>query len=460
MYPAHRIKIRKFTQREQMTRMQISRCAIALFAALLCTTAPAEKPHSKHSASGLPSSTPEALGFSPEGLEPLHAAMQQLVDQKNLPGIVTILARHGKIAEEKTYGKKDLTTGAPMTQDTIFRIFSMSKPVTGVAMMILYEQGKWSPDDPISKFIPKFAHLKVFKGTDASGNVILEDPDHPPTMGELMTHTAGFTYGIFGNTPVDKIYRDKGILNSQSLEDMIDKLAKTPLLYQPGTRWVYSVSMDIQGYIIEKLSGKSLPDFLQQHIFGPLGMVDTGFFVPQNKRSRFASLYTAGPNGGLVASPGSQNGSVTDYAEPPAMPSGGGGLLSTADDYLRFAQMLLNNGELNGVRILAPATVKLMTSNHLSPSLMTGEFSIGTYAVRRGSGWGFDCAVVNDPLEANEVVGKGTFFWSGAADTWFWVDPTNDLIFIGMTQHIGSRQPHVNAISRPAVYQALTNPKM
>jgi CubicO group peptidase (beta-lactamase class C family) len=449
-----------------MIKMRLSRCAIALFAVLLCAAstlpAPAQKQtrQTKHPTSALPTATPEALGFSPEKLELLHAAMQQMVDQKNLPGIVTILARHGKIAEEKTYGKKDLTTGDPMTRDTIFRIFSMSKPVTGVAMMILYEQGKWSPADPISKFIPEFAHLKVFKGTDSSGNMILEDPIHPPTMGELMTHTAGFTYGIFGNTPVDKVYRDKGILNSQSLHSMIDKLAKTPLLYQPGTRWVYSVSMDIQGYIIEKLTGKSLPDFMQQHIFGPLGMVDTGFFVPQNKRSRFASLYTAGLNGGLVASPGSQNGSVTDYAEPPAMASGGGGLLSTAQDYLRFAQMLLNGGELNGVRILAPATVQLMTSNHLAPSLMTGEFSIGTYVIGRGSGWGFDCAVNNDPLEAGEVVGKGTFFWSGAADTWFWVDPVNDLIFIGMTQHIGARQPHVNAISRPAVYQALIKPKM
>jgi CubicO group peptidase (beta-lactamase class C family) len=449
-----------------MIKMRLSRCATALFAVLLWAAntlpAPAQKQtrQTKHPASALPAATPEALGFSPEKLELLHAAMQQMVDQKNLPGIVTILARHGKIAEEKTYGKKDLTTGDPMTRDTIFRIFSMSKPVTGVAMMILYEQGKWSPADPISKFIPEFAHLKVFKGTDSSGNMILEDPIHPPTMGELMTHTAGFTYGIFGNTPVDKVYRDKGILNSQSLHSMIDKLAKTPLLYQPGTRWVYSVSMDIQGYIIEKLSGKSLPDFMQQHIFGPLGMVDTGFFVPENKRSRFASLYTAGPNGGLVASLGSQNGSVTDYAEPPVMASGGGGLLSTADDYLRFAQMLLNGGELGGVRILAPATVQLMTSNHLAPSLMTGEFSIGPEIIRRGSGWGYDCAVISDPIEAGEVVGKGTFFWSGAADTWFWVDPTNDLIFIGMTQHIGTRQPHVNAISRPVVYQALIKPKM
>src|SRR5579862_2774763 len=173
-----------------MMKMRLSQCAIALFAVLLCAVntlpAPAQKQtrQKNHAASGLPTATPEALGFSPEGLEHLHAAMQQLVDQKNLPGIVTILARHGKIAEEKTYGKKDLTTGDPMTRDTIFRIFSMSKPVTGVAMMILYEQGKWSPADPISKFIPEFAHLKVFKGTDSSGNMILKDPIHPPTMGE------------------------------------------------------------------------------------------------------------------------------------------------------------------------------------------------------------------------------------------------------------------------------------
>jgi len=365
------------------------------------------------------------------------------------------------VVEERAYGKKDIASGAPMTKDTIFRIFSMTKPVTGVAMMILYEEGKWHPSDPLSQYIPEFAHLKVFKGVDQNGKMILEDPVHPPTMRELMTHTAGFTYGVFGASPVDKMYQDQQILNSQSLQDMIDKLAKTPLLYQPGTRWVYSVSMDIQGYIVEKLSGQSLPDFMQQHIFGPLRMKDTGFLVPKEKRNRFATLYAADPTGELVANAAEGNRPVTNYATQPLMPWGGGGLVSTAQDYLRFAQMLLNGGELDGVRILAPGTVQLMTSNHLAASLMTGEFSFGSEIIRPGMGWGYDCAVFSDPLQADEVVGKGTFFWFGAADTWFWVDPTNDLIFVGMTQRwLGPWQPNVEQLSRPAVYQTLVNPRM
>jgi CubicO group peptidase (beta-lactamase class C family) len=216
--------------------------------------------------------------------------------------------------------------------------------------------------------------------------------------------------------------------------------------------------MDIQGYIVEKLSGQSLPDFMQQHIFGPLGMKDSGFFVPAEKRNRFATLYASGQNGELVLNQ-APTVNTDDFATQPSMPWGGGGMVSTAEDYLRFAQMLLDGGELDGVRILAPATVELMTTNHLAPNLMTGEFSIGPAVMRPGLGWGYDCAVYTDPREADEVVGKGTFFWLGAADTWFWVDPTNDLIFVGMTQRrIGPGEPNVEALSQPVVYQALVKP--
>ena len=445
-----------------MKNTQLSRFAPSLLAGLIFVAGahPTQAQQASTNSLNLAATKPEALGFSSERLERLHVVMQQEVDQKQLAGIVTILARHGKVVEERTYGKKDIASSAPMTRDTIFRIFSMTKPVTGVAMMILYEEGKWHPLDPVSKYIPEFAHLKVFKGVDESSKMILEDPVHPPTMRELMTHTAGFTYGFFGNTLVDKMYVDQRVLQSPSLQGMIDKLAKIPLLYQPGTRWVYSVSMDIQGYIVEKLSGQSLPDFMQQHIFGPLGMKDTGFFVPPEKRGRFATLYASGPNGELVVNQ-APDATADDYATQPSMPSGGGGMVSTAEDYLRFAQMLLNGGELDGVRILAPATVELMTSNHLAPSLMTGEFSIGPATIRPGLGWGYDCAVYTDPLEADSVVGKGTFFWLGAADTWFWVDPTNDLIFVGMTQRmIGPGEPNVEALSQPPVYQALLKPRM
>jgi len=404
-------------------------------------------------------SKPESVGFSSARLARLHANMHEEVDEKRLPGVVTLLARHGTIVDADVYGKKDLASGAPMTQDTIFRIFSMTKTVTGVAMMILYEEGKWRPGDPISQYIPEFAHLKVFKGVDSSGNMIVEDPVHAPTMQELMDHTAGFTYGVFGNGPVDKMYQSMGVMQSKSLQDMIDKLAKIPLLYQPGTKWVYSVSMDIQGYIIEKLSGQTLPDFIHDRITKPLGMNDSGFMVPKEKWNRFATLYGENAKGELV--PQSSAGLTGDYTSEPGMPSGGGGMVSTARDYFRFAQMLLNGGELDGVRILAPATVQLMSSNHLAPNLMTGEFSIGPETIRPGMGWGYDCAVFTDPAMANEIVGKGTFFWLGAADTWYWIDPTNDIVFVGMTQHmIGPYQPNVEQLSRPTVYQALLKPKM
>ena len=403
-----------------------------------------------------PKAKPEELGFSSERLRRLDAAMQQKVDEKQFAGIVTILARHGKAVEFKTYGKKDLSTGAPMERDTIFRIYSMTKPVTGAAMMMLYEEGKWQPDDPISKYIPEFSNLKVFKGVDNSGEPILEDPVHPPTMLQLLTHTAGFTYG-FGNSVVDKMYHDQQVLHSANLQEMIDKLAKLPLLYQPGTRWVYSISVDIQGYLVEKLSGKSLPDFMRERIFEPLGMKDTGFYVPKEKMDRLATLYrVSDKNEWTPAS--AENDLAPNLSKVPTMPSGGGGLLSTAPDYLRFAQMLLNGGQLDGVRLLAPPTVKLMTSNHLPDKLMTGEFGIGLQHIRAGMGFGFDVAVFTDPAQAVDIAGRGTFLWDGAAGTWFWIDPTDDMIFVGMVQRMGGHGPNMQTFSRAMVFQALVGP--
>jgi len=401
---------------------------------------------------------PETVGFSSERLENLHALMQRTVDQKQIAGIVTILARHGKVVEYRTYGQRDMASGAPMTKDVIFRDFSMTKPVTGVAMMILYEQGKWLPSDPIAKFIPEFAHLKVYKGTGADGKMILVDPDHAPTMRELMTHTAGFTYGFFGDTPVDKMYREENLLASKNLQEFVEKLSRIPLLYQPGKGWTYSMSMDIEGYIVEKLSGQSLPDFMRDRIYQPLGMRDAGFFVPAEKRNRFTTLYRTGPNGELIADASASRRSG-DYDVQPPMPSGGGGMVSTAEDYYRFAQMLANGGELDGKRILSPATVKLMASNHVPAELLTGQFGIGYQVMRPGFGYGYNGAVVFDPLEANLPDGKGAFFWDGAAGTWFWVDPTNDVVFIGMIQRmLGPASPNLEYESRSAVYGALVDP--
>jgi CubicO group peptidase (beta-lactamase class C family) len=430
-------------------RIALAALLVALASLLSSAQAPAHHP------SDMTLVKPEAVGFSTERLERLHQLIQQEIDRKQLAGAVTILARHGKIVDYRTYGQRDIATGAAMTKDVIFRDYSMTKPVTGVAMMILYEEGKWLPSDPISKYIPEFAHLKVFKGVDADGKMILVDPDHAPTMQELMSHSAGFSYG-HGHTVVDAMFQEKKVMQSANLQEMVDKLATLPLNYQPGKGWTYSVSMDIEGYIVEKLSGQTLPDFMRDHIFLPLDMKDAGFFVPSDKRSRFATNYRDEPQGNFVpVAPGPP----ADYATQPTMPSGGGGMVSSAEDYYRFAQMLLNGGELDGKRILAPSTVKLMTSNHLPANLLTGEFGIGQHIMRPGFGYGFNCAVVFDPPEAALPDGKGTFFWDGAAGTWFWVDPTNDIVFVSMIQRMTSPDNHgLLYRSHATVYGALVDP--
>lgn len=399
---------------------------------------------------------PESVGFSSERLERLHQLIQGEVDNKQLAGAVILLARHGKIVDYRTFGVRDLATGAPMTKDTIFRDYSMTKPVTGVAMMILYEQGKWLPNDALSRYIPEFAHLKVFNGAGPDGKMLLVDPDHAPTIRELMTHSAGFSYGS-GHSLVDDVYKEKQPLHSANLQEMIDKLSTIPLNYQPSKGWAYSLSMDIEGYLVEKLSGQSLPDFMRDHIFAPLDMKDAGFYVPADKRSRFATNYRGNAQGQLE--PALAPGAPPDYISQPTLPSGGGGLVSTIEDYYRFAQMLGNGGELDGKRILSPATVKLMTSNHLPANLLTGEFGIGQHVMRPGFGYGFNCAVVYDPAAAALTDGKGTFFWDGAAGTWFWADPANDIVFVGMIQRMIHPDNHELLYrSHATVYQALVDP--
>jgi len=427
-----------------------------LAVALSVLNAPAQKPAPPAHTLDMTVQPPESAGFSSERLERLHDYIKQQIDHQHLAGAVTILARHGKIIDYRTYGESDMALHKPIAKDTIFRAYSMTKPTTGVGMMILYEQGKWLPSDPISKFIPEFAHLKVYKGTDSENRVILADPEHAPTMRELMTHSAGFSYGN-GSSPVDALYKQLDPQHSANLQEMIDKLAKLPLNYEPGHGWLYSLSMDIEGYIVEKLSGQSLPDFDRDHIFAPLGMNDTGFYVPADKRSRFAVGYHE-DKGQLVAE-ATENGIPTDYDKQPTMASGGGGLLTTAVDYYRFAQMLANGGELNGTRILAPSTVKLMSSNHLADDVIHGSFGIGQHRMRPGFGYGYNVAVVYDPAEANLPDGKGTFFWDGAAGTWFWVDPANDVVFVGMIQRRSSPDNHpLLYTSHALVYQALVDP--
>lgn len=343
-----------------------------------------------------------------------------------------------------------------MKADTIARIYSMTKPVAGVAMMMLFEQGKWKPSDPIAKHVPEFAKLKVYTG-EKDGTLILEDPAHPPTMGELMSHTAGFTYGLFGNTVVDKLYRANHPLEAPSLQAMIDRLATMPLLYQPGTRWVYSVSVDIQGYLVEKLSGKTFPEFLRSRLFEPLGMTDTAFFVPAEKLSRVATVYAYDTTKGGLA-PAANEKTATSM---PALASGGGGLYSTAADYFRFSQMLLNGGEFDGQRILKNSSVDMMRTNVLSEQLLNSKQGIGQAQFSPAQGFGYDFAVVLDPDGAKRQVGTGSYWWWGIAGTWFWIDPANDLIGIGIIQRRGGVPGAANHedVQRRVVYEALASAK-
>jgi len=434
------------------TRSARTHALLAFFIALLATASSAHARDAR-----IAPAKPEAVGFSSERLQRLEKGMQSYVDQKQLAGIVTVLARHGKVVHEKTYGVMDLESKAPIKTDSIVRIFSMTKPITGVAMMMLYEEGKWRLTDPIARHIPEFKDLKVFAGMGADGKPILEAPKHAPTMGELMSHTAGFTYGAFGSTPVDKMYQAANPFAEPNLQAFINKMAQLPLLYQPGEGWVYSVSVDIQGYLVEKLSGQSLGTFMRERIFNPLGMKDTGFSVPADNLTRVATIYSGGPNG-IVPQPRDPN-----ISKEPGLPQGGGGLYGTAPDYLRFVQMLANGGELNGQRLLAPSSVELMYANRVPDAVRTGKFGIGNYRQQPGLGFGIDVAVFDDPAKMGSTAGKGTYFWDGVAGTWFWVDPTNDIVFVGIIQRMmtggpmGS-MPNIEDYSRQLVYQALIDP--
>lgn len=443
--------------RQMMTTRLLPRLvAAALLTAVLApSTVYTQRRVAVATAPSLPVASPESVGFVAGGLDKMDAGMQDLIDKKHLAGIVTLVARHGKVVQHKAYGMQDAERQTPMRTDTIARIYSMTKPVTGVAMMMLHEEGKWQPSDPIAKHIPEFANLKVFAG-EKDGVAILEAPVHPPTMGELMSHSAGFTYGLFGNTPVDRQYRANDPLAASSLQGMIDRLATMPLLYQPGTRWVYSVAVDIQGYLVQKLSGQTFPEFLRTRLFAPLEMIDTGFLVPTEKLPRVATIYAWDQKvGALVPQPHDPG-----ISQMPALPSGGGGLYGTAADYFRFAQMLLNGGEMNGKRILKKSAVDMMRTNVLSEQALNSKSGVGQALFSPAQGFGFDVAVVLDPVGAKRQVGKNSYWWWGIAGTWFWIDPTNDLIGIGIIQRRGGVPGAANHedVSRRVIDEALPRP--
>jgi CubicO group peptidase (beta-lactamase class C family) len=436
--------------------MRILRTMAAASAVLVLAVAPAWSAP-KAVAPTLVAAAPDAAGFSPGRLKRLDAYMQGLVDQGHLPGAITLVARHGKIVSYETFGKKAIG-GVPMTKDTIFRIYSQSKPVTGVAMMILFEEGKWRLDDPVTKFVPEFAHLQVYKGQNPDGTFITEPATRPPTMREIMSHTGGFAYGLRTDQPVEKAYRDSGLLGSKTQAEFLSTLVKLPLASQPGTEWRYSVSVDIQGLIVERLSGMSLADFMKTRIFDPLKMTDTAFWVPPAKSDRLAALYIPDPK--TRALKPADNFMVLDVTKPPAIASGGGGLVSTTADYARFAQMLLNGGQLDGARILAPGTIKLMASNHLSDIVMAAPDA--SFSPAKGVGFGLDFAVVTDPARDGTLQGEGSYSWGGAAGTWFWIDPKNDLFMLGMihilAKEIDPALAKINDDAATLVYQALVDP--
>ena len=398
--------------------------------ALLCCTGLALQSH--------------AAGIEKARLDAISAHMQAEVEAGRLAGIVTLVAKEGQVQLFEAHGHRDLENNLPMEKDSIFRIFSMTKPIAGTALMMLYDEGKFTLDDPVEKFIPEFKGLQVFTGLGEDGAMKTEPANHPMTVRELMSHTGGLVYvPPLSRGPVAEAYGKVGVLDRNStLKEMAAKLGKIPLNYQPGTQWVYSVSVDVQGYLVEVLSGQPLDEFLQKRIFAPLGMKDTAFYVSADKASRLSRNYSPGADGKLASPP---NG---EFLEKPKLFSGGGGLTSTAADYLRFAQMHLNKGELDGVRILSEKAAMLMRQNQLPEAVE----NIGPFY--RGNQFGLDFAVTYDEQGAGTPV--GSFWWWGIAGTWFWIDPVQDVIFIGMIQNgnLGyARQ--LQAKSRQLIYQPL-----
>ncbi len=406
-------------------------------------------------ATSLVTATPEEVGLSSAALAKVDQAVQAHIDAGAMAGAVTLVARHGKICHVHAMGMKDIARGEPSRIDGLYRIFSMTKPVTAVAMMILWDEGLWRPEDSIEKHLPEFANPRVLASLAPDGEPRFEPALHPPTLLELLTHTAGLSYGTAlsdPNDPIDRAYRQAQVWAAEDLNDMMTRLGPLPLAYQPGTSWRYSIGMDVQGAILERLSGQSLPDFMQARIFGPLGMTDTAFHTPPEKADRLATLYLKAGEAPLTAI---ANPLRPDCDQPPKLAMGGGGLVSTIGDYARFAQMLLDRGKLDGQRIISEAAAALMMSNHLPEALMEKGFLAGHQRIRPGFGFGFNGVVFTDPERAGVPVGKGAYHWDGAAGTWFWVDPANDVVFVGMTQCLSYTAPPLQALTQTLMAEAI-----
>ena len=389
--------------------------------------------------SPLPSATPEDVGLSTPGLNRLGRVMQGEVERGRVPGAVALIARRGQLAYFESFGQRDPAAGAPMAKDSIFRIYSMTKPIVSVAAMMLWEEGRFLLSDPVGKYLPELGGVgvAVAQGADLG----LTAADRPITIQDLLRHTSGLTYEFRGNGPVHKMYMAARIYNrDQSNADQVAALAKLPLLHQPGTKWEYSRSTDVVGRLIEVLSGVSLGEYLQRHILGPLGMIDTAFHVPTALHARLTEGFAQDPDTGSGVQ-------LMNVKDAPKFESGGGGLVSTAADYARFLQMLLNRGKFDGVRYLSRKTIELMTADHLGP--ITGAPDL----LLPGYGFGLGFAVRLQPGISHVPGSVGQYFWGGLAGTTFWVDPAEQLFAIMMIQAPGQRD-YFRTLFRDLVYAA------
>jgi CubicO group peptidase (beta-lactamase class C family) len=400
---------------------------------------------------------PEDVGMSSARLGNVTRLVQRYIDDKKLPGALSLVARHGKVVHFETYGSMDDARQKPVQPDTIFRFYSMTKPIVSVGLMMLYEEGLFQLEDPASKFIPELKNLKVFTG-GAPGDVQTRDATREMSVRDLLMHTSGLV-GRDAATTVGSLYRRAGIKGLDSefpLRELPAKLANIPLQVDPGTQWIYGISTDLVGLLCEVLSGMPLDRYLEERILEPLGMSDTAFSVPSSKVERFAACYGPDPGGNprykLVDDP-----ETSGYSRPRTYFSGSGGLVSTASDYYRFCSMLLNGGELEGVRILGPRTLQLMTLNHLpgGKDLATVAQSAGETA-REGIGFGLGFAVLLDPAVAQIIGTPGEFYWGGAASTAFFVNPAEELIMVFLTQLRPSSTYPIRRELRATIYSAIT----
>jgi len=387
-----------------------------------------------------PTADPGEVGMSAERLSQIEETMTPYVEGNKVAGLMTMVYRRGEVVHYETYGDSDLQTEAPMTPNTLFRIYSMTKPITTVAALMLYEEGHFQLGDPVGRYLPALKDVQVYDTTTA-GEPTQVELRRPITIHDLMTHTSGLTYGVFGDTPVDSMYQEVGVLDKdQSLSAAVDTLGTLPLLHQPGETWHYSVSTDVLGRLVEVVSGQSLDVFFQSRIFDPLGMDDTMFDVPPSELDRLATNYAVNKKGELTVQ---DRADSSEFAAPVKMLSGGGGLVSTMDDYLLFSRMLLNGGALEGTRLLSSKTVDFMTRNHLD----------GTFE----PGWGFGLGVrVNQDVAQAQVLGsEGMYSWSGAANTYFFIDPKEELVGMVWAQFFPNGLYPLGSEFKVAVYQSI-----